>query len=394
MGEFQFNSQDNGFYEALFDLSDNMIIMTDLNGKIIYANKLVAKKLGYSEKELKKMNIYDLHPNELKDKVSENLQNLIAGKEKVCPLPCLKKSNEFLPALTKVNQIYWNGTEVLIGEIMNVADLMKYDASLSHNRKMGSILFKASESYCSEGAIDLDKILEIIGKTMKTDRAYIFFFRDGKKKMDNTKEWCDEGIEPQISFLQDLDSSIFPWWVRKLEKAEIINVEKVEEMPEEASAERQILLEQNIKSVLVVPIMSKGKDLIGFLGFDQTTYHRIWNNDDITALKIVSNLIGSFKDRENLISKLIEEKNKLYSTNLMLEKFTSSLYHDMQTPLTTIYTYLDILSGAIDNGEYGDVRFYLKKIKNSVSEISKKSLFLGNTIRKIENEGLSADEKG
>ena len=115
--------------------------------------------------------------------------------------------------------------------------------------------------------------LKILGEVVSVNRTYIFQFRQNGKKMDNTHEWCSSGIEPQINNLQDFDSALFQWWMKKLHAGETIVINT---LPSEAASEKEILSAQYIHSLLVVPIYTTIGILMGFMGFDDTEVCRQW----------------------------------------------------------------------------------------------------------------------
>ena len=92
--------------------------------------------------------------------------------------------------------------------------------------------------------------------------------------------------------LQNLPCSVFPWWMKQLWAKKYIYIYNVSEMPEEAIAEKEILEAQDIKSLLVVPILTKGQ-LIGFMGFDSVVNYKEWNQSDIGLLETVGATIGN-----------------------------------------------------------------------------------------------------
>ena len=87
----------------------------------------------------------------------------------------------------------------------------------------------------------INSTLELIGTFVQTDRSYIFQFCDNLRLMDNTHEWCSEGTEPQIDTLKGLPTSIFPWWMERINNNEIIHIPRITEMPEEAAAKKRSL---------------------------------------------------------------------------------------------------------------------------------------------------------
>jgi PAS domain S-box-containing protein len=148
---------------------------------------------------------------------------------------------------------------------------------------------------------DFDEAINIslckTGRLSGADRAYLFVFSQEGAIMDNTHEWCAEGVSPEIDNLKNLPSDMFPWWMRKLQKGEVIHIKDVSKMPSEAKTEKEILENQNIKSLLVLPVHVKG-EVAGFMGFDNVRETGGWTDDDLTILRISSELIGNALERK------------------------------------------------------------------------------------------------
>lgn len=154
--------------------------------------------------------------------------------------------------------------------------------------------------------------------------------------MDNTHEWCAEGVTPQINNLQNLPAEMVPWWMQKLHNKEVIYIKDVSNMPGEAKAEREILESQDIKSLLVIPLIS-GDELIGFIGFDNVLEIREWSEEDLALLRIASELIRSALER-----KRADEQLK---------------YHSMHDPLTGLYNraYFEEEMCRLESGRYNSI---------------------------------------
>ncbi|MCK5148265.1 PocR ligand-binding domain-containing protein [bacterium] len=105
-------------------------------------------------------------------------------------------------------------------------------------------------------------------------------------------------ISPQIEMLQDLDTSIFSWWMDQLHNGKKIVIRNIEDLPPEAAAEKESFKVQGIKSLIVVPLWSKDQQLWGFMGFDDTETTREWNRYEIEALQIVGGMIISYLERK------------------------------------------------------------------------------------------------
>lgn len=136
----------------------------------------------------------------------------------------------------------------------------------------------------------LDQLLQLVGEGMAVSRTYLFRFRRDGRSMDNTHEWCAEGVEPQIDLLQDLPSDAFPWWMERLRAGEEVAAQSLEELPAEAAAEREILAQQGIHAFLVLPLRSESGELLGFMGFDDVSGPREWSRRERDSLASICRL--------------------------------------------------------------------------------------------------------
>jgi signal transduction histidine kinase len=156
----------------------------------------------------------------------------------------------------------------------------------------------------------VDHAIGEIGRLVLADRSYIFLYSPDGVSMSNTHEWCGEGIEPQRDLLQDLPRSLFPWSQERFKRHPVIFVPSVDDLPDEAGAEREILREQDIQSLVLVHLGTpRGADL-GFIGFDAVREKRSWNNVDARLLELVGGFIALAIERERTIDELrVSERN-------------------------------------------------------------------------------------
>ncbi|MFO8143336.1 MAG: PAS domain S-box protein, partial [Dehalococcoidales bacterium] len=162
----------------------------------------------------------------------------------------------------------------------------------------------------------VNKALAAMGRYSGADRAYIFQINKDKAAVDNTHEWCDKGIAPQIDNLKNLSTDSVSWWTEKLEVGDRIHIPDVNAIPDEAAKEREILKSQEIKSLLVLPINIKG-ELSGFIGFDNTQETGTWQDEDMILLRTASEIIGSALLRARMEEELreSEERHRLVFEN-------------------------------------------------------------------------------
>ena len=176
--------------------------------------------------------------------------------------------------------------------------------------------------------------LRKLGKLTGVSRTYIFKIHNNDKKMSNTYEWVAEGTIPQIDNLQNVDCDMIPFWMKKLHKNEIINFHNIEDIP---SLERDILKEQDIKSILIVPIYTQ-KKLYGFVGFDECKTHRKWETPDMELLRAASQIIvqkierGKAEEKIKMLSDAVESS---YDPILLLDLNGTIIYANKVTEKIT-----------------------------------------------------------
>ena len=151
-----------------------------------------------------------------------------------------------------------------------------------------------------------------IGQFLNADRAYIFEINDSVGFMNNTYEWCNEGIHPEIENLQDIPCDMLPNWIEILRTHNNIVIPSVQDLPENWQGERDILEPQGIQSLLVIPLIVD-KILIGFVGLDSVKTKRDYNSTEINMLKVWSSMQASLIQNKRTES-LLEQTRQNYET--------------------------------------------------------------------------------
>lgn len=188
----------------------------------------------------------------------------------------------------------------------------------------------------------IDIALKRMGEFAGTDRCYLFLLDNQDETMSNSHEWCADGVEPQKELLTDLPQAIFPWWMKTLRSFESIYIPVVNDMRPEAKAEKEILQEQDVKSILVLPVHTD-QELFGFIGFDAVSHYVEWLEEDITILNHVGKLIASNVKMQKVMSELINAKDVAQESNRVKSEFISNINHEVRTPLNAITSFLELL---------------------------------------------------
>ena len=142
------------------------------------------------------------------------------------------------------------------------------------------------------------EILETLGLICQASRVYVFHNHEsenGNLLVSQIAEWCVAGSEPQNhnSALKSLpDQEFMARWISLLSRGEFI-ASTVAELPE---SERVILAAQGILTILILPIIAKGK-FLGFIGFDNCVEAREWQAAELDLLQAAAAAISLAQER-------------------------------------------------------------------------------------------------
>ncbi|HPF17731.1 MAG TPA: PAS domain-containing protein [Thermotogota bacterium] len=153
------NSEQN--FNRFFQTMDDLIFVGTTEGKILYTNEAVSKKLGYTKEELQDMYILDVHPQSRKGEAETIFAEMFRGERNTCPLPLQKKSGDLLPVETKVWFGKWNDKEVIYGISK---DLSQQQAALDKFTK----LFDSNPALMTVSSIHDGKIIDVNHAFLKT----------------------------------------------------------------------------------------------------------------------------------------------------------------------------------------------------------------------------------
>ncbi len=185
--------------------------------------------------------------------------------------------------------------------------------------------------------VEINKSLQMIGEFAAVDRSYVFLYNEDGNLMTNTHEWCAPGIEPQISQIQNFPVERIPWLHEIISNFALIHIPNVNDLPAEASAEKEIFQLQSIRSLVVVPIEYSQK-LIGFVGFDSVCCQKNWMEEDITLLKIFGSILGRAIVQVNNKNKLLVRERFFQKLNEISFTFLNSM--DIQEMMDVVVNQL------------------------------------------------------
>ena len=235
--------------------------------------------------------------------------------------------------------------------VIDVTAEVNTDNDLKSRLKLEQIISSFSLSLTvvdSENISEVvDKAFEKLGMETGVDRVYFFIYSDDLVYFSNIYEWCSEGTPSGIDDLQNIKSENYPWWTFKMKSDQPIIFENINDLPEEATAEKVVIKEQSMKSAAIIPSFYDGS-LKGFFGFDSVKKSRKWSEEDLHLLRMAGdslcNSVIRIKKQEER-EKLEEKINSIQRLD-SIGKLAGGIAHDFNNIMQIITGYTELAAGA------------------------------------------------
>lgn len=106
-------SAENNNFESLFNTIEDLVVIVNKQGKILYANDAVTNKLRYSSKELYKMNMTELYPPEKRGEAGNIFKLIPSHEENYCSIELQSKNKEYISVETRTWFGKWDNQDCL-----------------------------------------------------------------------------------------------------------------------------------------------------------------------------------------------------------------------------------------------------------------------------------------
>ncbi len=311
-------------YKLLAKNLNHGIIITNEKGKIIFFNNYLKQ---IYPKLLPEQDVFHLITEKYKNTFKKHFHNEKATAEDF-EIPMYANKGKQYWMLVNISTTKSDDEIKKICSFVDISKKKNIEEAHLKLLKFDQLVTSLSSNFINLPLEGIDKginqALKKIGQFSNVDRSYVFLINHNKKVMNNTHEWCAKGIHPQKDSLQDLPLDIFPWWMEYMNKFEHLYIPSVVGLPKEAVVEKKILQEQDILSLVVVPMISRGK-LYGFMGFDSVHEHTKWSDDSIALLRMVGEIFVNALERKKTEIALNKKTNDHRASEERLKAIMNSI---------------------------------------------------------------------
>ncbi len=130
----------------------------------------------------------------------------------------------------------------------------------------------------------IEQALGSIGEFLQADRSYLILTSDRGKTIEESYEWCADGIERHIKDLNGFLLEIFGWEWDIVTGLEPLNIPRIADLPPKTFLEKKVFQALGIQSLVLIPLAIK-ETCVGLLGLDSIRSEKKWEQAEIELLK-------------------------------------------------------------------------------------------------------------
>ncbi len=296
-------------FRDLFDGANDGILLADAENRLFYAaNRKICQMLGYTQEEIMKIAVMDIHPEESLPYVIGQFEKQMRGETEIAMnLPVKRKDGSIFYADVNAKPIIISGKTYLLGMFRDITERKWAEEALRKSKEQYQTTFENTGT--ATVLIEGNTIISLANAEFERLSGY------SKNEIEGKKSWAEFVTK------EDLDKMLTQHRLRRENRETALKQYEF----------RFVARSGEIHSILL------SIDTI------QGTKRSIASLQDITDRKKADESLQQLnKDLESTV----QELNR---SNQEIEEFAHIIAHDLKAPLRTIGTFSDLILR-----DYGD----------------------------------------
>lgn len=170
----------------------------------------------------------------------------------------------------------------------------------------------------------IEKSMRLLLTFFNADWGYVAIFEKDGQTASFPCEVMSEWVEMPKEDHSDLTYETIPWIMDTVKSGRDIVVCDMQQLPAEASVDKQLFDMQRLKSMLIIPLSFHNR-IQGFIGFDSVRIQRFWTAEDVEDLHIIASIFSIIIERWQTQSTLEESRKHLSELSTKFKQFFNNL---------------------------------------------------------------------
>ena len=283
--------------ETLFNQVEDIVFVSDYEGRIININRTGLTLSGYTLEEVRGERLLKYIAPEYHKESRQIYQEMLGGKRSVYRHEIITKQGIRIPVEAKISTGRWGGKNVVFGISRDISPQVEFENTIRWRDQMLEFLRDSAEDFLRTDQLSeiITKNISRLGLLLNCSRVVVL-----KKDMAEVNqlmlsqgwEWVQDGIE---SFFNDptlQNVNIYQSGLGELSEMvlqnDVVN-SRVETLPELL---QEVLKKRQTQSLLVIPIHYE-KDFWGVIACEQCDTPRVWKEMEIDFVKTLAGNMGA-----------------------------------------------------------------------------------------------------
>ncbi len=128
--------QESRNFENLFEMIDDFLLVSDMEGKLLHTNPALQQRMDYTREELDTMSIFELYSEENHPDIYRCVAALHSEAAATCKLPLQTNSGAEIQVEMSLFQGIWKHDKAIFGVARDVARFQQTETALRESKKM------------------------------------------------------------------------------------------------------------------------------------------------------------------------------------------------------------------------------------------------------------------
>jgi PAS domain S-box-containing protein len=274
-----------------------------------------------------------------------------AGSVGVLPAICgLRANGDEFPCEASIAPYAIDGTREFAIFIRDITERRQSEEMLRRRIEFEAFLFDLSSAFIGlpdeKVDVNMEQGLTRVGEFLHMDRVTLLELSPDRDEMIVAYSWSAPGTPAPPARISKRSQ---PWWVGQVLRGDVSLAAHVDDLPEEAAAEKEYLRQQGVASAASIPL-TVGGEIAGALSFVTAHRHESWTPETVNRLRAIGDILWNALKRRQAMQALrasqghtrdSEERFRLAMNNVAAGVYTL----DLQGLVTYINPAAEVMFG-------------------------------------------------